>query len=190
VRAALLAVRRDAFVAPADAAEAWANRPLPIGHGQTISQPYIVALMTELLDLPSDAKVLEVGTGSGYQAAVLARLARHVWSVETVAELAMRAAAALDAEGVTNVSIREGDGTLGWVEHAPFDAIIVTAAAHTIPSALVAQLRPGGSMVIPIGRTNEVQRLTLIRKDSAGELEIRPVLDVAFVPLVGERGRL
>jgi len=191
VRAALMAVPREAFVPRAEAEHAGENRPLPIGYGQTISQPFIVALMTDLLDLRRDQRVLEIGTGSGYQAAILARLAGHVYSIETVAALSDRAAAALAAEGVGNVSLLVGDGAAGWAEAGPFDAIIVTAAAPEIPPKLIGQLAPGGRMIVPVGRQFETQRLMLVHKDQAGKITSRHVLDVAFVPLVGggrERG--
>jgi len=184
VRAALAAVRRAAFVPADQAAAAYANHPLPIGHGQTISQPFIVALMTDLLDLRATDRVLEVGTGSGYQAAVLARLAAHVWSIEVVPALAAQARAALAAEGVANVSLKIGDGALGWPDAAPFDRITVTAAAMTVPDALVAQLHAPGRMVIPVGEPGGAQDLRLIEKDAAGAVRSRAVLDVAFVPLV------
>ena len=183
VLAALRKVRRDAFVAAGDAGRAWLNVPLPIGQGQTISQPYIVALMTELLDLRPEDHVLEVGTGSGYQAAVLAELAGTVCSIEVIPELAAQAAKVLAAEGYARIALRTGDGALGWPERAPFDAIIVTAAARAVPAALLEQLRPGGRMVIPVGAPWGNQELRLIRKDVAGELVSRHVLAVAFVPL-------
>jgi len=184
VRAALLAVHREAFVPMALRAEAYANHPLRIGHGQTISQPFIVALMTELLDPVPDHVVLEVGTGSGYQAAVLAALVRHVYSVEVIPALSAQAGAALAQEGVGNVTLRVGDGAAGWPEHAPYDGIIVTAAGPTVPPALVAQLRPGGRMVIPLGEPHGDQMLTLVVKDAGGGVTQKDVLPVAFVPLV------
>jgi protein-L-isoaspartate(D-aspartate) O-methyltransferase len=185
VAAALAKVRREAFVSPRSADAAYANRPLPIGHGQTISQPFVVALMTELLDLEPDDSVLEVGTGSGYQAAVLAELAGKVFSIEVIPELASSAAAALASEGYSNVVLRTGNGGLGWPEHAPFDAIIVTAAAPDIPPALIEQLRPGGRMVVPVGPRHGDQELTLLTKDAAGKVTRRNILPVAFVPLTG-----
>src|ERR1700722_10314547 len=151
VRAALLAVRREAFVPPASRAEAYANHPLRIGHGQTISQPFIVALMTDLLDPAPDHVVLEVGTGSGYQAAVLAALVRQVYSTEVIPALSAQAATALTQEGVGNVTLRLGDGAAGWPEFAPYDGIIVTAAGPEVPPALVTQLSPAGRMIIPVG---------------------------------------
>jgi protein-L-isoaspartate(D-aspartate) O-methyltransferase len=185
---ALRAVPREAFV-PAEARElAHVNRPLPIGHGQTISQPFIVALMTELLAPHPEHAVLEIGTGSGYQAAILARLVRAVYSIECIPALAQRAATVLAAQGCANVQLRTGDGNLGWPEHAPYDGIIVTAAAPAIPPALLAQLRPGGRMVIPLGPEGGHQVLTLVTRDAAGTPATRPLLDVAFVPLVDTEG--
>src|SRR5271166_3041156 len=185
VTAALAKVRREVFVLPREADSAYHNRPLPIGHGQTISQPFVVALMTELLDLQPDDNVLEVGTGSGFQAAVLAELARKVHSIEVIPELAATAAKALAGQGYSNVELRTGDGGLGWPEQAPFDAIIVTAAAPDVPPALIEQLRPGGRMVIPIGPPHDDQDLLLITKDTAGTVTRRSILPVAFVPLTG-----
>ncbi|HEY6441561.1 MAG TPA: protein-L-isoaspartate(D-aspartate) O-methyltransferase [Acetobacteraceae bacterium] len=185
VAAALAKVRRDAFVAPGSERAAYENRPLPIGHGQTISQPFIVALMTELLDLEPEHTVLEIGTGSGYQAAVLAELAGSVCSIEVIPELATSAAAALAGQECHNVELRTGNGSLGWPERAPFDAIIVTAAARDIPPALLEQLRPGGRMVIPVGPQHGDQKLLLVTKDAAGTVTQRTVLPVAFVPLTG-----
>jgi protein-L-isoaspartate(D-aspartate) O-methyltransferase len=183
--AALSKVRREAFVPPSEAQLAYLNTPLPIGHGQTISQPFIVAIMTELLDLEPDDVVLEIGSGSGYQAAILAELARRVFGVELVLELADGARRALAEEGYQNVEIRCGDGNEGWPEHAPYDAIIVTAGAERVPPALLAQLKPRGRMIIPVGQYYATQRLVLIEKDEAGEIEQRDVMSVAFVPLVG-----
>jgi protein-L-isoaspartate(D-aspartate) O-methyltransferase len=185
VAAALAKVRREAFVAPGWECAAHENRPLPIGHAQTISQPFVVALMTELLDLQPDDIVLEVGTGSGYQAAVIAALAGKVCSIEVIPELAAGAAKALAAQGCGNVELRTGDGGRGWPERAPFDAIIVTAAAPNVPSALVEQLRPDGHMVIPIGQPHADQVLLLITKDAAGTVTQRSIIPVAFVPLTG-----
>jgi protein-L-isoaspartate(D-aspartate) O-methyltransferase len=186
---AMRRVRREAFVPEAGEAGAYVNRPHPIGHGQTISQPYIVALMTDLLDLNEHSKVLEVGTGSGYQAAVLAELAEHVWSVEVVEALSQRAARVLAAEGYTNVSLRVGDGGEGWPEEAPFDGIMVTAAAPEVPPKLVRQLRSPGRMVVPVGRAWGTQELWVIEKDAAGAENRQRVLPVAFVPLVSSGGR-
>jgi protein-L-isoaspartate(D-aspartate) O-methyltransferase len=185
VQAALLAVRREAFVPRASRAEAYTNHPLRIGHGQTISQPFIVALMTDLLDPAPEHLVLEVGTGSGYQAAVLAALVRHVYSVEIIPVLSARAAAGLTQEGVGNVTLRVGDGAAGWPEQAPYDGIIVTAAGPVVPPALVAQLRPGGRMIIPIGDPFGDQMLVLVTKTADGSVTHRDILPVAFVPLTG-----
>ena len=189
VLTALRAVHRDAFVPPDAVQRAWLNVPLPIGCGQTISQPFIVALMTDLLDLSPGDRVLEVGTGSGYQAAVLAALQARVFSIEVVPTLAERAAAVLAAEGFSGVALRCGDGAAGWPEEAPFDAIIVTAAARAVPPALLAQLRPGGRMVIPVGEPQSDQELRLITKDNDGGVTERDVLAVAFVPLTGAGAR-
>jgi protein-L-isoaspartate(D-aspartate) O-methyltransferase len=184
VRAALLAVRREAFVPPGLRAEAYANYPLRIGHGQTISQPFIVALMTDLLDPAPDHVVLEVGTGSGYQAAVLAALVRQVYSAEVIPALSAEAATALTQEGIGNVTLRVGDGAVGWPEFAPYDEIIVTAAGPEVPPALVTQLRPGGRMIIPIGEPFGDQMLVLVSKTADGGVTHRDILPVAFVPLV------
>jgi protein-L-isoaspartate(D-aspartate) O-methyltransferase len=181
---ALAAVDRAGFVPASEVEYAYLNTPLPIGHRQTISQPYIVAIMTELLDLAPEHTVLEVGTGSGYQAAVLAKLARHVYGVEVIPELATRAAETLRRLGYANVEVRASDGHAGWPEKAPFDAIIVTAAAAEIPPSLVAQLKPGGRMVIPVGTPGGEQQLTLVEKTASGDTRRRVVLPVAFVPLV------
>lgn len=188
IAAALRAVPREAYV-PAEARElAHVNRPLPIGHGQTISQPFIVALMTQLLAPRPGHVVLEIGTGSGYQAAILSRLVREVFSIECIPALAERAATVLAAQGCANVHLRTGDGNRGWPEHAPYDGIVVTAAAPAIPPALVAQLRPGGRMAIPVGPEGGHQVLTLVTKDESGTPAEHPLLDVAFVPLVDSKG--
>ena len=181
---ALARIDRAEFVPPGEAAWAYLNTPLPIGHGQTISQPYIVAIMTDLLDVAPEHTVLEIGTGSGYQAAVLAELARQVYGIEVIPPLATRAAETLRRLGYTNVEVRAGDGHAGWPEKAPFDAIIVTAAGAKIPPALLAQLKPGGRMIIPVGSQDGNQELTLIEKDAHGAINERVVLAVAFVPLV------
>ncbi|MEO8713722.1 MAG: protein-L-isoaspartate(D-aspartate) O-methyltransferase [Acetobacteraceae bacterium] len=186
VLAALRRVRRAGFVPEADERSAWLNRPLSIGHGQTISQPFVVALMTDLLDLVPDHRVLEVGTGSGYQAAVLAELADEVFSVEIVPALAERARLALAREGYGRVHLRAGDGAHGWPEHAPFDAVIVTAAAPAIPPDLVAQLRPGGRMVVPVGERWGEQNLVVLCKAADETVTRETVLAVSFVPLTGE----
>ena len=184
VLGALGAVPRHHFV-PVERREwAYADMPLPIGCGQTISQPFIVALMTELLELEPDAVVLEIGTGSGYQAAVLARLARQVYSVERIPELAESARRRLRELGYANVEVRADDGGRGWEEHAPFDSIMVTAAAAEIPPALVRQLKPGGRLVVPVGAQHWSQDLRLLRKDEQGVVHSRSVLPVVFVPLI------
>jgi protein-L-isoaspartate(D-aspartate) O-methyltransferase len=182
----MAAVPRHRFVPDAEEYAAYHNQPLPIGHGQTISQPYIVALMTELLALESGQCVLEVGTGSGYQAAILSRLAGQVYSVEIVEPLAAAAAQRLRALGYDNVEVRAGDGSLGWPEHAPYDAVIVTAAAEHVPPALLQQLKPGGRMVIPVGGWLDVQQLLLLTKAHDGTLQRKHIEPVRFVPLTGE----
>jgi protein-L-isoaspartate(D-aspartate) O-methyltransferase len=184
---ALARVPREQFV-PADlAARAYDNRPLPIGHGQTISQPLIVAVMTHLLRLQPEARVLEVGTGSGYQTAILAELAREVITLEVVEDLAAGAATKLRDLGYRNVDCRTGDGRAGCPERAPFDAIIVTAAAQSIPPALIDQLAPGGRLVIPIGGDPLTQDLFVVEKDQEGCAHQRRLFPVAFVPLTGAR---
>ncbi len=164
---------------------AYQNRPLPIGHGQTISQPYIVALMTDLLEVGPDAKVLEIGTGSAYQAAVLAALVAEVYTVEIIPELGHPARERLARLGFDNVQVRVGDGYHGWEEEAPFDGIMVTAAASHVPPPLVRQLKPGARMVIPVGGAFTTQHLLLVTKTADGKVRTRQVLPVAFVPLTG-----
>ncbi len=181
---ALAVVPRHRFVPPAQLAWAYADSPLPIGCGQTISQPFIVALMTELLALDARSVVLEVGTGSGYQTAMLASLARRVYSVERIPALAEAAERRLRELGIANVEIRIADGYRGWEEKAPFDAIIVTAAAAEVPPALVRQLKPGGRLAIPVGPQHRSQDLRVICKDESGASHSRSVLPVVFVPLV------
>jgi len=178
-------VPRHAFLPDTLRAAAYINRPLPIGHGQTISQPYIVALMTDLLDPEPDDIVLEIGTGSGYQAAVLAKLVKQVYSLEIVAALAEQASERLRRLGYGNIEVRQGDGHAGWPEHAPFDAIIVTAAAPDIPPVLIEQLKPGGRLLIPVGSRYSGQDLLLIEKDRHGRVSQKSVLPVIFVPLTG-----
>ncbi|MBW3559695.1 MAG: protein-L-isoaspartate(D-aspartate) O-methyltransferase [Proteobacteria bacterium] len=183
----LLALRRTPrhlFVPQSQQSRAYTDGALHIGYEATISQPFIVALMTDLLDVERDDVVLEVGTGSGYQAAILSQLAGQVYSVEIVPQLAQRAAAQLKALGYNNVAVRAGDGYAGWPEHAPFDAIIVTAGATRIPAPLVRQLKPGGRMLIPVGASSRSQRLTLVRKDAHGRVRSERLLDVNFIPLV------
>jgi len=181
---AMRRVPRHAFVPATLQGCAYANRPLPIGHGQTISQPYIVALMTELIHPRSEDVVLEIGTGSGYQAAVLASLVKQVYSIEIVDALAQQARARLRALGFDNVAVRAANGRLGWPEHAPYDAILVTAAAPEIPPALIEQLKPGATLVIPVGPRHGGQSLHVVSKDGQGRIEDRCALSVIFVPLV------
>jgi protein-L-isoaspartate(D-aspartate) O-methyltransferase len=180
-------VERHEFVPRDEVPYAYENRPLPIGYGQTISQPYIVALMTDLLEPESDDVILEVGTGSGYQAAILSGLVKRVFSIEIIEQLAEQAGERLERLGYENVTTTLGDGYFGWEEHAPFDSIIVTAAASHVPPPLVEQLRPGGRMVIPVGGRFTTQWLLLIVKDSDGGIVTRQVAPVRFVPLTGER---
>jgi protein-L-isoaspartate(D-aspartate) O-methyltransferase len=186
VLSAMRTVARHCFVPFGLWGEAYEDHPLPIGFGQTISQPYIVARMTELLDPSPSHRVLEIGTGSGYQTAVLSRVVRTVYSVEIDPSLASEASRRLSALGVENAQIRQGDGYFGWTEQAPFDGILVTAAAREIPPPLVRQLKPGGRMVLPVGRQDGVQQLTVLTKDLKGSVSTRIVLPVRFVPLVGE----
>jgi len=179
-------VPRHEFV-PEDLRElAYRNRPLPIGHGQTISQPYIVALMTDLLGITPGDKVLEVGTGSGYQAAVLAELAARVFTIEIIEPLGQLARKRLGRLGYGNIAVRIGDGYYGWNEHAPFDAIIITAAASHVPPPLVRQLKPGGRMIIPVGQHFLVQYLTVVEKHPDGSVTMQELLPVRFVPLTGD----
>lgn len=184
---ALLRVPRHEFVPENRRNRAYEDSPLPIGHGQTISQPYIVALMTEQLQLEEDDRVLEIGAGSGYQAAILAELVREVVTIEIVEPLARQSAALFEELGYRNITALFGDGYYGWEESAPYDAIIVTAAATHIPPPLVAQLKPGGRMVIPVGETAWTQNLLLVEKDDEGEIRTENLMPVRFVPLTGER---
>jgi protein-L-isoaspartate(D-aspartate) O-methyltransferase len=183
VRRAIASVARERFVPPHLAAASYENRPLPIGEGQTISQPFIVALMTELLQPKSNHVVLEVGTGSGYQAAVLAECVAKVYSIEIVAALAQRAKVALDAVGYRNIETRIGDGYVGWPEAAPFDGIVVTAAPDHVPPRLVEQLKPGGRLVIPVGPHRWTQELLVIEAGRDGRALTRRTIAVRFVPL-------
>lgn len=183
---AMRSVRRHEFVPEGLRRSAYDDRPLPIGYGQTISQPYIVGYMTELLEPGPGMKILEIGTGSGYQAAVLARTGATVHTIEIVSALAASARDRLERLGYDDVHTRHADGFDGWPEEAPFDAVIVTAAAGFIPPPLIEQLRPGGRMVIPVGSVYGVQTLILVEKDPAGTVRTRSLLPVRFVPLVRE----
>ena len=184
---AMRAAPRHEFVPAELARYAHADRPLPIGYGQTISQPYIVGFMTELLKLREESVVLEIGTGSGYQAAVCAEIAKKVYSIEIVRPLADTAKKRLERLGYTKVTCRTGDGYFGWQEHAPFDAIIVTAAASHIPPPLIEQLKPGGRMAIPVGSPTKTQSLMLVEKKEDGTVVKRNLMAVRFVPLTREK---
>jgi len=185
VIAAMRKVERHRFVPAALAAVAYINRPLPVGYGQTISQPFIVALMTDLMKVKNSDKVLEIGTGSGYQAAILAKIAESVYSIEIIEPLGKEAGERLKSLGYRNVETRVGDGYYGWPEAAPFDAIIVTAAASHVPPPLIKQLKPGGRMVIPLGTQFMTQYLMLVEKQYDGSVTTRQILPVRFVPLTG-----
>ena len=176
-------VARHEFVPAELRPHAYIDHPLPIGFGKTISQPFMVALMTDLLDVQASDSVLELGTGLGYQAAVLADLAEQVYTVEIIGELALAARSRLEDLGYANVEVRLGDGSKGWPEHAPFDKVIVTAAPELVPPSLITQLKPGGRMVVPAGLEDD-QRLMLVEMDDAGNLKTREVLPVCFSPLV------
>jgi len=180
---AIRAVPRHEFVPDLYKSYAYENRPLPIGDRQTISQPYIVALMTELAEVDSNSIVLEVGTGSGYQAAILAELVDHVYSIEIIDNLAQRAQRTLFNLGYENITVRSGDGYNGWQEHAPYDAIIVTAAPEEVPQPLIEQLKPGGKIVIPVGPQSRTQYLRVLTKSRSGDIEVKEILPVGFVPL-------
>jgi protein-L-isoaspartate(D-aspartate) O-methyltransferase len=184
VRAAMAKVERHRFVPANQLGLAYGNHPLPIGGGQTISQPYIVALSTDLVQPQPGHRVLEIGTGSGYQAAVLAEIVAKVYSMELIASLGKEATQRLATLGYANVEVRIGDGYAGWPEQAPFDSIVVTAAAPRVPEALLGQLKPGGRMVIPVGASYGAQQLLLVVKHADGSIERRSVLAVRFVPLV------
>jgi protein-L-isoaspartate(D-aspartate) O-methyltransferase len=184
VLAAMRKVPRHLFVEPDARAFAYEDHPVPIGNNQTISQPYIVALMTELLELPPKGRVLEIGTGSGYQSAVLGEIAAEVYSIEILPELARSAGEKLKQLGYANVEVREGDGYRGWPEHAPFDGIVVTAAPERIPQPLLDQLAPGGRMVIPVG--GFFQELKVFTKDKDGRVTEKDIIPVRFVPMTGE----
>lgn len=185
VLAAMERTPRHRFVPEDQLRYAYHNRPLPIGYGQTISQPFVVALMTDLLEVKPGQRVLEIGTGSGYQAALLAELGVEVYTIEIIEPLAQRAGQALAALYPRGVAVRHGDGYYGWEAHAPFDAIIVTAAASHVPPPLVGQLKPGGRMVIPLGASFLVQQLVLVEKAADGRLSSREIAPVRFVPLTG-----
>ena len=185
VLAVMGTVPRHLFVSPGMASEAYDDHPLPIGAGQTISQPYIVALMTQLLDVKPGEKVLEVGTGSGYQAAVLSHFTDHVYTVEIRKELAEKASERLHDLGYEKVKVKHGDGYFGWPEQAPFDAIIVTAAANQVAPPLLDQLKIGGRLLIPLGSTTYYQTLTKITKTPEGK-DVEHLLGVVFVPMVGQ----
>lgn len=184
---AMLKVPRHIFVEEAMASQAYSDSPLPIGEKQTISQPYMVALMTELLHLNGTEKVLEIGTGSGYQAAILATIANRVYTIERIRPLALRARKALDSIGLLNINIKIGDGTDGWGSEAPFDAILVTAGAPDIPDTLLAQLKPGGSLVIPVGNQFE-QILVKATLNDDGSIQRETSVSCRFVKLIGKHG--
>jgi len=186
VMKAMAEVPREAFVPPELRAYAFDDGPLPIGHGQTISQPYIVALMTHLLKPQPRHRILEVGTGSGYQTAILSRLVEKVYSIEVVPELARQASELFSELGYNNIETTTGNGYQGWPEQAPYDGIVVTAAASHVPPPLIEQLKPGGRLVVPVGQPYSHQELFLIKKDTDGKVHHRNVLGVAFVPLQQE----
>jgi len=185
VMRALGKVPRHEFVPAGERASAYENRPLAIGHGQTISQPYIVAIMSDLVEPKDGCRALEVGTGSGYQAAILSELCEKVYTLEIIEALGTQAQARLKRFGFANVEVRIGDGYYGWAEHAPFDVIMVTAVASHIPPPLLEQLKPGGSLILPVGTRFTTQQLVLVRKSADGHITTRQVLPVAFVPLTG-----
>lgn len=185
VMQAMDTVPRHAFVSESMRVKAYDDRPLPIGHGQTISQPYIVALMTDLLQTQPEHRVLEIGTGSGYQSAVLSQLVKQVYSIEIIEPLGLSTAQLLDRLAYKNIETRIADGYDGWPQHAPFDGIIVTAAISHIPPPLVRQLKKGGRMIIPVGSRFQTQYLTLVEKDKQGTITTRQILPVTFVPFTG-----
>ena len=186
---AMQRVPRHEFVQPDDRESAYENRPLPIGHGQTISQPYIVAIMTDLIEPGPGCRALEIGTGSGYQAAILSRLCDRVYTAEIIEALGNAARERLARLGYDNVEVRIGDGYYGWEEHAPFDAIVVTAVSSHIPPPLLRQLKPGGRMILPVGTRFTAQELVLVTKDGEGRISTRQILPVRFVPLTGDHPR-
>jgi protein-L-isoaspartate(D-aspartate) O-methyltransferase len=181
---AMVTVPRHLFIPEENRSYSYYDQPVPIGFGQTISQPYIVAFMTELLKLENDNVVLEIGTGSGYQAAILSKLVKQVYTIEIIEGLGKEASKRLKTMGYNNVEVKVGDGYKGWPEHAPFDAIIVTAAAEHIPQPLVDQLKPGGRLIIPVGGVYEVQDLMLITKDVSSKVVKESIIPVRFVPLI------
>jgi protein-L-isoaspartate(D-aspartate) O-methyltransferase len=185
---ALRSVPREAFLPESLREFAYDDAPLPIAEGQTISQPYIVALMTDALELKGGEDVLEVGTGSGYAAAVLSRIARNVYTVERIGQLAERAASTLSDLGYANVHVLHADGTLGWPDHAPYDAIVVAAGGPEVPESLKAELKPGGRLVMPVGIDRRVQELVRVTRVSRDEYRTEDIADVRFVPLVGKEG--
>ncbi|MBI5092763.1 MAG: protein-L-isoaspartate(D-aspartate) O-methyltransferase [Candidatus Hydrogenedentes bacterium] len=184
---AMRAVPRHQFVPPGQVSQAYDDRPLPIGYGQTISQPYIVGKMTELLKVDANSVVLEVGTGSGYQAAILAELVKDVFTIEIISPLAEQASKRLKALGYSRAHARAGDGYFGWADHAPYDGIIVTAAASHIPPPLVEQLKAGGRLIIPVGPPFGLQQLLVLEKRKDGSITQRSVMSVKFVPLTGRK---
>lgn len=188
VMAAMKQVPRHEFLPPDLRYLAYDNGPAPIGSGQTISQPYIVALMSDLLETRPTDTILEIGTGSGYQAAILSKLVKQVYSIEIIEELATKASKRLKRLGYNNVAVRKDNGYFGWQEHAPFEGIIVTAAAPHIPLPLINQLREGAKLVIPVGLPYDYQELIVVEKKANDEIDIRAILGVSFVPLVGECG--
>lgn len=188
VMAAMRQVPRHKFIPDTLRYRAYDNGPLPIGAGQTISQPYIVALMSDLLNPEPDDVMLEIGTGSGYQSSVLSCLVKQVYSLEIIPELVEQAQDRLNELGYHNVTVRTGDGYFGWPEHAPYDGIIVTAAAPQIPQALIDQLRVGARLVIPVGFPHYYQELKVLEKKSDGDIEVRDILGVSFVPMTGDHG--
>lgn len=185
VMEAMNTVPRHTLVPTKYRSKAYLNRPLPIGYGQTISQPYIVAIMTDLLNTQPEHRVLEVGTGSGYQASILSRLVQQVYTIEIIEELGMRATKDIAELGYNNIQVRISDGYYGWEQHAPFDCIVVTAAASHVPPPLIQQLKPGGRMIIPVGSSFLTQQLLLIVKDNEGNVTTQQILPVRFVPLTG-----
>ncbi len=188
VLAAMGKVRREAFVPAAERDFAYSDGPLPIGHGQTISQPFIVALMTEALQLNGGERVLEIGTGSGYAAAVLAEIAADVFTIERIAELAESARLALEEQGCANIHVKCDDGTLGWKEHAPYDAIVATASGPSVPKSLKDQLKIGGRLVMPVGSQFGGQQLMRVTRVSETDYQHEELDWVRFVPLIGEQG--